>query len=959
MGKQILKRVVAIILAFVLLPIADIANAKVAYCDEVIEEHKGEYENNEDFSDDKIDKSKNIVLTGCVNSDKSITLNWNKSDEKNHSYKINKNGEFIDTVNTTSYIDKDIQNGETYYYGIAEYNAETGLYVISNAFSLQVLDKLNMNHQNYVLDRDMFVNSIDFPSGFTLDLNGHTLTVYSDTDINGNLIINGGKLLCIKNLNFNENSILHMTNDNDNILCNGDFTVNNDWNPTYSFSESVVNTGIIDVKGNVSIANGDFTFTDKNVFRLSGNNKQSLNYVNCIPQLNILDIKNTSEAGVEYSKLLANELINDNNCKMTLVNSTLDFREGWTLEQDEVIDGDLNIISGELNLNGHTLTVNGTLTQFGGDIVINHGKLVVTGTYYFGDEFNDIKSTGRLLMNYNDDTVQATYIFLFAFDKSILNSGSLSTDWMRVKGNFSINNNLDAKSFSNSYGNIYIGGTVKTDQFYYYEYSGIIMNRGKLYITEFGPGGQIGTTYGLGMSHPEDYVYIENGMYYYDIGDNPQKNTITDGIIESKGNCKGLRMYENSKLILSGTDYQEIYDCTSIPSLINNNTSDMGISIGYNCSVDNIQQNIETARIDGNKLLEGFKLEEDTVLDGNYGLISGTIDLNGYTLTINGNLCQYGGNIVINEGTLLVNGNYQIKKSTTQNNPLLSISKVKDTMKVNGNFDFISGDSELNTGVLEILGDIRVSDGFKSLADNRVILSGDKAQHIYVNEDADIIFITIKIKNYSDEDVFFQNSVYKSQLITNNCRVHYMSGSGEIGWTLNKDTTQTGDLTIVDGELNLNGHTLHVEGNLFQNGGTVNINNGTLIVDCNYQINNTSSLNMSQTNDNLIINKNFTLNTNKYTKLIFCKGSVKLNGDLNCINIGEIVTDKECNFQFCGTNNKQIYSNGKNYGKPCLKLPSIELLNNSIDAIDIKDNLICVCTGNLETHHMIFLVYYV
>ncbi len=45
-----------------------------------------------------------------------------------------------------------------------------------------------------------------------------------------------------------------------------------------------------------------------------------------------------------------------------------------------------------------------------------------------------------------------------------------------------------------------------------------------------------------------------------------------------------------------------------------------------------------------------------------------------------------------------------------------------------------------------------------------------------------------------------------------------------------------GDLYLISDELNLNGYTLHVKGNLIQSGGTVNVNNGELLVDGDYRI---------------------------------------------------------------------------------------------------------------------------
>ncbi|MDE5885353.1 MAG: dockerin type I repeat-containing protein [Oscillospiraceae bacterium] len=54
-----------------------------------------------------------------------------------------------------------------------------------------------------------------------------------------------------------------------------------------------------------------------------------------------------------------------------------------------------------------------------------------------------------------------------------------------------------------------------------------------------------------------------------------------------------------------------------------------------------------------------LKLEKDMVINGN-AIMSASVDLNGYTLTVNGDLIQTGGILEINKGTLNVNGNYEI-----------------------------------------------------------------------------------------------------------------------------------------------------------------------------------------------------------------------------------------------------------------------------------------------------------
>ena len=53
-------------------------------------------------------------------------------------------------------------------------------------------------------------------------------------------------------------------------------------------------------------------------------------------------------------------------------------------------------------------------------------------------------------------------------------------------------------------------------------------------------------------------------------------------------------------------------------------------------------------------------LNEDKVYEGDLYIQSGTIDLNGYKLTVKGDLIQTGGTMYINGGQLEVEGDYSI-----------------------------------------------------------------------------------------------------------------------------------------------------------------------------------------------------------------------------------------------------------------------------------------------------------
>ena len=74
-----------------------------------------------------------------------------------------------------------------------------------------------------------------------------------------------------------------------------------------------------------------------------------------------------------------------------------------------------------------------------------------------------------------------------------------------------------------------------------------------------------------------------------------------------------------------------------------------------------------------------------------------------------------------------------------------------------------------------------------------------------------------------------------------NDKLHYgtfteSETDGRYGWTLQKDEIITKDLILYDKILDLNGHTLTVDGDLIQVGGQIFINKGTLIITGDYRV---------------------------------------------------------------------------------------------------------------------------
>ena len=216
---------------------------------------------------------------------------------------------------------------------------------------------------------------------------------------------------------------------------------------------------------------------------------------------------------------------------------------------------------------------------------------------------------------------------------------------------------------------------------------------------------------------------------------------------------------------------------------------------------------------------ESWTLTSNREIYGDLNFKSGTIDLNGYTLTVYGNLIQSGGKMYINNGTLNVGGDYRIQTilsngDVADSSGYLQITNNADLINIKGDFITQSSKSDnyniLNAGTMKISGNFYQYDGssynFNASGTHMVIFEGDY-EHIIHLDSTDSGFH--KVKTSEKSSVVFDNGI-------NNL-------------TLYNDLTINGD-TIIKGTLNLNGYTLTVNGNLNTNNYT-HIKKGHLIVN--------------------------------------------------------------------------------------------------------------------------------
>lgn len=85
----------------------------------------------------------------------------------------------------------------------------------------------------------------------------------------------------------------------------------------------------------------------------------------------------------------------------------------------------------------------------------------------------------------------------------------------------------------------------------------------------------------------------------------------------------------------------------------------------------------------------GYTLQGDVEYDGDFVLLGGTLNLNGYTLTVNGDLIQAAGMVQVNGGCLHVNGDYRLQSKTAEDSydvssAVFMMTKEEDRVHVTG-----------------------------------------------------------------------------------------------------------------------------------------------------------------------------------------------------------------------------------------------------------------------------------
>ncbi len=411
------------------------------------------------------------------------------------------------------------------------------------------------------------------------------------------------------------------------------------------------------------------------------------------------------------------------------------------------------------------------------------------------------------------------------------------------------------------------------------------------------------------MNNVNDKVIV-NGDFLYQHG-YMHDSYMTAGTIEVKGNFTSTGAYFRPtlehKVVLNGDEKQEV-SISGLSSKFNKleiwNTSSEGVCSTLPIPANDVSGNVEKMHIamEGNygKTLLGND-EED-----NYYLVAGTLDLNGYTLTIDGNLIQAGGKIILNGGILEVKGDYRIQSKQETEEGItydystgsLVMTNEADQLTVDG--DFVTWSTQdhreyLTAGTMTIKGNFEhkrcdSSYNFSASGTHKVVFSGGNEHTIRLDNVYWADYAYFANLDLGNEKISLgDHTIVTGELTGAGCE---MTGNinlrgaakviGEFGgnieinseYTMNSDIHIKGNLSTTS-YLYLNGKTFTVDGDVSINNG-VYLQKGTLYCGGDLITNYSSRLFMQNDEDVINVRGNYTHDGGHYayslTNGAFCIG---------------------------------------------------------------------------------------
>lgn len=237
---------------------------------------------------------------------------------------------------------------------------------------------------------------------------------------------------------------------------------------------------------------------------------------------------------------------------------------------------------------------------------------------------------------------------------------------------------------------------------------------------------------------------------------------------------------------------------------------------------------------------EARTLEADETWTGDY-VIKKDLNLNGHTLTVEGSLILSEKSIDLNGGKLIVKGDFRIQRIVKSAEALdysqlqksdfnisggvLKMNKPEEYMLVEGNFYADGNNGYLRAGTLELKGDLisatnAYDESFAAMGTHKTLFSGEKDQTVYFSRVN--YFNTLSVQKPSGT-MNFQSPIDVKKFDESFNMT--LGGTGYVVFNMYHNK-----------ELDFNGKSVTIDGQVFLSRGKLNLNNGQLHVTKNFHM---------------------------------------------------------------------------------------------------------------------------
>jgi len=754
---------------------------------------------------------------------------------------------------------------------------------------------------NLTVGKDLEIASYLYLEGNLLEVDGNILHTGEE------LWLNGGKIYCHGNYTStargnNYYNRIVMTNNNDYMCVDGNMTISSATNNTK------LTAGTLEIKGDFTQKNGNannFVASGSHTTIFSGTSKQTILFDSASSYFNICEIKNESEEGIYAPGGINATTLKRNGCNIDFGN---DGKFGWTLDEDETIEGDLRLVSDELDLAGHTLTITGNLIQEGGTVHVNGGKLVVKGDYRIQSKTENEgtvsygKSSGVLQMTNTADYVKVEGDFVQG--STVSHSGKLTAGTLEIKGDFMQAN--------------YVVGT----NFIASENHTVLLSGDSKQTVTFA---NVGSSYSH-FANLEITNESEEGVVF------DSSKVMATGVVTDHGNrTSGYLVPVASTTFTDHTFHGNVYYTESITTS-GELTVDGEVVIGTSVSL-------------GGNLTVGKDLE-----------IASYLNLKGNILEVDGNISQIGEELWLNGGKVYCHGNYTSTARAYYYYNRIVMTNNNDYMCVDGNMTISSAtnNTKLTAGTLEIKGDFTQKNGnamnFVASGSHKTIFSGTSKQTISFDSTSSY-FNYVEFRNTSTEGIYATKPIQASKVTNYGSKVNY-GADCIVGWTLTEDTVIEDDVYMIDGTMDLNGYQLTVNGNFIVGGGVLHINGGSLNVEGDLRIQGedtslaaisyvmgTGALVMNNEKDRVYVAGDFAFQSTQNHAENLTAGTMEVKGNFYqfaAIN-GSFAATASHTLRLTGTGEQIV--NFASSSASASRLANLEVANESAQKVKINSNV--------------------